>query len=321
MITYNHELFIQEAIEGVLMQECDFKIELIIANDFSTDKTDEIIKNIIQKHPNGSWIRYIRHEQNLGMMPNFIDAISKCTGEFIALCEGDDYWTDPLKLQKQVDLLESNKNLVACHHWQKNAIFKDGEYVEVDSPKVGHGYYPQPISKVVDIFSNKIRIKTRTVMFRNVINDFFFPDWFYNVAFGDVPLSLLLGEYGDFGFIDEPMAVYRQTGKGVSTAGLEELGLKKFRVQHYKNWIEIWDYADIHYNFEYHKEAQNTVTEFYNSLLSNLQFSGSSFVGILKYNIINRKLSFLRTLPHTKLIILLFINKFSKKVKRKLSYT
>ena len=101
MITYGHEKFIREAIEGVLMQECDFEVELILANDCSPDQTDSVIQDIIKNHPKGCWIKYIRQENNIGMMPNFIFALKQCKGKYIALCEGDDYWTDPLKLQKQ----------------------------------------------------------------------------------------------------------------------------------------------------------------------------------------------------------------------------
>ncbi len=109
MITYNHEKYIREAIEGVLMQECDFEVELIVANDCSIDTTDKVIQDILQIHPRASWIKYIKHKVNIGMMPNFFDAMQQCQGKYIALCEGDDYWTDSLKLQKQVAFLEGNE--------------------------------------------------------------------------------------------------------------------------------------------------------------------------------------------------------------------
>ena len=72
MITYGQEKYIREAIEGVLMQECDFEVELILSNDCSPDRTDEIIQDIIKNHPKGCWIKYFKHESNIGMMPNFI---------------------------------------------------------------------------------------------------------------------------------------------------------------------------------------------------------------------------------------------------------
>ena len=101
MITYKHESYIAEAIEGVLKQECDFELELIIADDCSPDSTEQIVKEIINNHPNGHWIRYTKHQTNLGMINNFIWSVKQSNGKYLALCEGDDYWTDPLKLQKQ----------------------------------------------------------------------------------------------------------------------------------------------------------------------------------------------------------------------------
>ena len=108
MITYGHENYIRQAIEGVLMQQCNFNFELIIANDFSPDKTDVIIRDILKTHPLSNVISYHCNSANLGMMPNFVSALKKVKGKYIAICEGDDYWTDPLKLQKQVDFLEAN---------------------------------------------------------------------------------------------------------------------------------------------------------------------------------------------------------------------
>jgi glycosyltransferase involved in cell wall biosynthesis len=108
MITYKHEAYIAQAIEGVLMQETNFEYDLIIADDCSPDKTEEIVKNIIATHPKGHIIKYFRHEKNIGMNQNGLFAVQQCKGKYIAICEGDDYWTDPLKLQKQVDFLEAN---------------------------------------------------------------------------------------------------------------------------------------------------------------------------------------------------------------------
>ena len=114
MITYGHEKYIRQAIEGVLMQQCDFEVELIVANDCSPDATDQIIKEIIQSHLRSSWIKYICHDKNVGIMSNFIFSMQECKGEYIALCEGDDYWTDPLKLQKQFDFLDNNSEYKFC---------------------------------------------------------------------------------------------------------------------------------------------------------------------------------------------------------------
>ena len=109
MITYGHEAFIADAIKGVLMQIVDFNVELIIADDASPDNTKEIV-NGFQNHKNFNWIKYTQHSKNSGMMSNFVWALEQVRGKYIALCEGDDFWTDPFKLRKQVDFLEANED-------------------------------------------------------------------------------------------------------------------------------------------------------------------------------------------------------------------
>ncbi len=164
MITYSHEKFIEQAINGVLMQECNFEVELIIANDCSPDKTDEVIQKVIDNHHKPSWIRYIKHDKNLGMMSNFIFAMQQCKGKYIALCEGDDYWTDPLKLQKQVDFLEGNKEYDIV--WSKfNKVDFKGCLIEENIP-----IFDESLADVtVDNFFETYRTWTLTSMFRATV--------------------------------------------------------------------------------------------------------------------------------------------------------
>src|SRR5690554_114420 len=93
MITYGHEKYIHKAIEGVLMQQGGFDVEFIIADDHSPDNTEDIVKNIKNTHPKASCIKYTKHPVNKGMTQNFSWALKEATGKYIALCEGDDYWT------------------------------------------------------------------------------------------------------------------------------------------------------------------------------------------------------------------------------------
>ena len=110
MLTYNHAPYLKEAIEGVLMQQTDFRTELIICNDASPDNSDEIIKPYAEKYPD--IIRYFRHEKNIGFVENQRFALKKTRGKYVAYCEGDDYWTDENKLQFQHDFLEANPEFV-----------------------------------------------------------------------------------------------------------------------------------------------------------------------------------------------------------------
>ena len=104
MITYNHEHFIAQAIRSVLMQEIDFPIELVIGEDCSTDGTRNIVKELAEKYPKE--IKTLLSDKNLGGRDNFRQVIAACSGEYIAILEGDDYWTSSHKLQRQVDFLE-----------------------------------------------------------------------------------------------------------------------------------------------------------------------------------------------------------------------
>lgn len=134
MITYGHEQYIREAIEGVLMQECDFEVDIIISNDCSPDQTDTVIQDILSNHPRGSWIKYFKQEKNIGMMANFIFALEQCNAKYIAVCEGDDFWTDPLKLQKQVYFLEANSDYSIC--WTKfDKVDYLGNLIDKNMPK------------------------------------------------------------------------------------------------------------------------------------------------------------------------------------------
>src|SRR5690606_9591901 len=222
ILTYQHALYIRECLDSVLSQKVDFAWEIIIGEDESTDGTRGICLEYAKKYPDliRLFLRSRRDVMCVSGKPtgryNMIENIKAARGKYIALLEGDDFWIDSFKLQKQVDFLEENPDCIACHHWHKYEIRdeKSGEFVLVDAPIKGQGYFPEKTASVERVFSNSMRLKSRTVMYRNVLNTF--PSWFYKVAYGDVALSMLLGQYGDFGFIDEPMAVYRQTGEGVS---------------------------------------------------------------------------------------------------------
>ncbi len=112
MLTYNHAQYIEQAIKGILQQSIDFPFELVIGEDCSTDGTREIVFEYQKKYPN--IIRVITSDNNIGMMNNSTRTLQACRGKYIAFCEGDDYWIDPLKLQKQVDFLEANVEYGLC---------------------------------------------------------------------------------------------------------------------------------------------------------------------------------------------------------------
>jgi glycosyltransferase involved in cell wall biosynthesis len=206
MITYGHEQYIKEAIEGVLMQETDLKIELIIADDNSPDNTEKIVKEIQNKHPKGHFIQYTKHKKNKGIIPNFVWALEQCKGKYIALCDGDDYWTDPLKLQKQVDFLEANEDYGICFH--KVAVFNQAEN-KLETDRI-----TRSVSETTTIseLSKGNFMHTPSVVLRN---DFEIPKWFAKSPIGDWTLYMIAIKDEKIKKIDEVMAVYRVHGQGI----------------------------------------------------------------------------------------------------------
>ena len=267
-ITYNHEKYIAQAIDSFLMQKTNFPFEVLIHDDASTDGTADIIREYEAKYPNTiKPIYQTENQYSKGIKISTTYNFPRAKGKYIAMCEGDDYWTDPNKLQKQVDVLEKNENCIACHHWHEYLFeYADGSSEIKPAPKKGDGYYPQKISPVKEIFDNNLRIKTRTVIYRNIFKSYHLPHWFNKVAFGDVPLSMLMGQHGDFYFIDEVMAVYRQTDSGVSSAGRDSLSPQAWKEDHFKKWIKIWDYGNKEHSYRYKKEADKT-TQYFNSII------------------------------------------------------
>ncbi|MBW1619340.1 glycosyltransferase [Empedobacter falsenii] len=120
VLTYNQENFIEKNLEGIFMQNVNFPIELILSNDNSTDNTHKVIEEVLKKAPSHIKIIYTNHKKNLGSTPNFYNALEKVTGDYLAFCEGDDYWTDENKLQKQFDFLEDNEDYSICFHQVTN---------------------------------------------------------------------------------------------------------------------------------------------------------------------------------------------------------
>lgn len=210
IITYKHENYIKETIEGVLMQECDCNIELIIADDNSPDETEIVVLDLINNHVNGHWIKYTKHSHNKGMMPNFMWALKQCSGKYIALCEGDDYWIDPLKLQKQVDVLEANEAYGVVHTDTQVYFQNTDRFIKSlnADKKTNLENLNNPAEELI---LGRYSIYTLTTLFRSSLLDKVDFKAFSKFKMGDLPLWLTFSKFTKFFYIDEPMAVYRKS--------------------------------------------------------------------------------------------------------------
>lgn len=201
MITYNHGKFITEAVESVMMQQTSFDFKLYIGEDCSPDNTREICIALQKKYPGK--IELFLNPQNLGASKNakqIFDATFKSGAKYIAMLEGDDYWSDPKKLQKQFDFLENNLEYAMCFH-RANILTTTGKIVKDFITSV-----PEDHETLASIARYGNYIHTPSVVFRNVIT---IPSQFYDSPIGDFFLYMLVAEHGKIKYMPETMCIYR----------------------------------------------------------------------------------------------------------------
>ena len=220
-ITYNHVNFIRDAIEGFLMQETTFPVEIFIHDDASTDGTAEVIKEYAGKYPQLFWTVFQTENQwSKGNKKILFDYLAQQRGEFIALCEGDDYWTSPQKLQKQVELLEGSPGMLFCG--TRCFDVQDPNEYPYQIPPFGS---LETLSSLTpgDMVLGKwwLRVCTRMAP-KKVWQDYAQWSAIRQPPTGDVSFIMFCAAKarnasGAFGIVDEPMAVYREHRGGVFT--------------------------------------------------------------------------------------------------------
>jgi hypothetical protein len=203
-ITYNHEAYIREALDGFVAQKTDFPVEIIVADDASTDATPAIIQEYADRHPH--LFRPILRSENVGTHANLIDALSAARGTYLALCEGDDYWIDPMKLTKQVAFLDRHPKTAVCFH-PVRMIWTDGHARDSKFP-------PVKLRRDLSVENLLLRnfMQTNSVVYRRLKSYDDIPadvmplDWYLNVRHAI---------HGDIAMLPETMAVYRRHPQGM----------------------------------------------------------------------------------------------------------
>jgi len=206
-ITYNHEEYISDAIEGFLMQKTDFDFEILIGEDCSTDNTRKIVEKYIDMYPDK--IRLVTYDKNVGGRRNSQMLYENSKGKYIAVCEGDDYWTNPLKLQKQVNYMEQNEGCTLCFH--------SADIVKANKHKTGRilrSYYKNTVATTEDIIIGDGNFcPTQSLMYyKESMNNP--PEFYTKSPVGDYPLQMILASHGYAYYIDENMSAYRTAVKG-----------------------------------------------------------------------------------------------------------
>ncbi len=208
-ITYNQEKYIRDAIESFLSQKTNFKYEIIIRDDASTDNTAKIVKEYEEKYPDiihGIYEKVNGFKRGVKRAINVTFEIAK--GKYIAICEGDDYWTDENKLQIQYDYMEKHPDCSFCFH---NAVIYDEEVKKntvnfIPRYKKQLKYLKKDNIYNVGELALLDQIPTASYFFYNSNN---WPNWFFNCIVGDLPLQLIRTNDGYAYYIDKVMSAYR----------------------------------------------------------------------------------------------------------------
>lgn len=211
--SYNHQNYIKESLESILIQKTNFHFKVFLADDCSTDKTRQIQKDFIKKYPKIFFSMYT--PKNIGLVKNMENAFKKTDSDYIFMLEGDDFWTSPNKMQQQVDFLENNKfcPMIANRIWIKDEInntnYSNGNINNNDVVKSNNIYFlTTPF-----IINNQIAVNFSSFAFRkssleNLGNKIYKErlwDWFF---------SLLMSTQGPVAYMNEPMSVYRIVSTG-----------------------------------------------------------------------------------------------------------
>lgn len=204
MLTYNHEKYIAEAIRGVVLQKFSHPFELVIGDDCSTDNTLHICKEWQQRYPH--IIKIIEREKNVGVHRNLMETLAACTGEYLAKCEGDDYWCSKHKLARQVDYMEKHPDCNVTFHRVINY------YSHNNTKSLSNG--GQSANTTIKELSRSNYITNLSVMYRRAALPQI-PSWISEVAAPDYTLHMLHASTGYIHYFSTPMAVYRKHSQGM----------------------------------------------------------------------------------------------------------
>ncbi len=265
ILTYNQKNFIGKAIESALSQQTNFDFEILVGDDCSTDGAQEVIQAYQNQYPDK--IKAVLHPKNLGQngLFNTIETLKLAQGTYIAPMDGDDYWTDNQKLQRQVDFMEAHPDFSACFH---NALitYEDGSPAhELNAPD------QKTVVTVEDLVGEDEIwfMATSAVMFKNGV--MYYPDWFLKSTSGDIPRYVILAKKGPIGYVPGVMSVYRKNRGGAS-----------FK-DHYRdarflyNRIQMYEGINQELGHQYDELLRVNIARYYRMLLDARQYQKSYF--------------------------------------------
>lgn len=266
-ITYNHAPFIRACLDGFLMQKTSFPFEIIIHDDASTDGTKEIIEEYVTKYPDIIFPMFQEENQYSkgvrGMMAKFNFPRSK--GKYIALCEGDDYWTDPLKLQKQVDFLDANEGYSGCFHYTQT-IQENGELGKM------YGDHKNKLDfDAESTFSKLSLFHTSSFVFLKSALEL--PIWLSKVVSGDMAIFSIIAAKGNLKCLPEVMSIYRKHSGGVTNSPdvINNFHSQRIELMMYLNDFHNYKYQNAAIDVIYHHKMAIETTKLANDKLRKIR--------------------------------------------------
>jgi glycosyltransferase involved in cell wall biosynthesis len=257
VITFNQEKYIAQAIDSILMQEVNFDYEIVIGEDCSTDRTRLIVQDFQKRYPDK--IRLLLPDKHLGGAKNFALVLQACHGQYIAILNGDDYWTSPHKLQKQVDFLDENPECAMCFH-NVRVVYEDGSREPYDFNPINQ----KEISTLEELLAGNF-IQTCSAMFRRDLLDKV-PDWLYTIVPQDWATYILITQHGMIGYINEVMGVYRRHSGGVF--------YRLNRIQHLEKAIRFYEVINEKLGLIYDKTIRIELSRRYYDLARQYESQG-----------------------------------------------
>jgi glycosyltransferase involved in cell wall biosynthesis len=259
LITYNHERFLAQALDGVLGQRTDFDVEILVTEDHSTDSTRAIIAEYAARHRER--IRPMFSAKNLNTNEVGTRAIEAARGELVAMLDGDDFWTVPHKLQRQVEFLDAHPECSMCFHDVR---------VEYDDPsQKPHAFvrdHHKGVSTVHDIIRSNFIAGCSPLIRRQALLPL--PAWYEHAEYGDWPLYILAARHGPIGYVDEVMGVYRRHSGGYWSG-------RSARAQ-YAGLVSFFDRLAVHLGAEYRNDVRRARARWKAALAQALADEGSS---------------------------------------------
>ena len=266
VLTYNHEKYIRQCLEGIMSQKCSFPFEVLIHDDASSDGTAEIIREFEERYPDvikpiyETENQYSKGMANISALFNF----PRAAGRYIAMCEGDDYWNDESKLEKQISYMELNEGCTISFH--SAHMISDGKL----APKLMRPYRSDLMIDPEDIIDKTVGYPMASMIVRTKIM-MELPDFYMDAPIGDIPMQLLMAAHGYGWYIDEPMCTYRYGVPGSFTAGMFSEDAERIQSEYAVSIVHMYEQYDSYTHEKYHEAVLSAARRVWYSTMVNLK--------------------------------------------------